>query len=512
MADFNAASLPFFSSNSSSTINPSSSTQPGPIPQHKLAALKAELAREEAKIDRLEKIARRPTPAPPITLLADQEDRALDPNEPLVTDEQLWICHELEINGIYGLNWVMAEIARSYELDLTKSLDGGSTWRHVIERQQDTVLINMLCTMEFEFLKAMIRGDLMHRYYTDYDFRLRVGRNHTPEKTPGNYLQMMCRPEYLPVTPENIASDVATPAGRQVKDPHRGKGFTFLELEELHQGINDYAWNADFAFEVDRHYQGGDATATETQYRDDPSQPEQRRFFPNENARKRIEEWRLQLEEIYMKKIKAMKKANPDDPKLKVPMLRVFCEAGWGWDVATRATSREDHKASNNLWTFYLALSEQLFPRKFEVKRFLVNRLPRWGTEDEVFEDVNASNVGMPIIASSYWFQCGLNASPTAGDGVDKRRIADHATCIKLNMLMIYQEDAPSLFHKNLDKYDAMQEKMLKMEDAHKRKHEIALELREDKQKLLEKIQEKRKEVKIMKAAVTYREFAQDCD
>ena len=352
----------------------------------------------------------------------------------------------------------------------------------------------------------------MHRYYTDYDFKLRVGRNHTLEKTPGNYLQMMCRPEYLPVIPGNLASDVITQAGRQVKDPHRGKGFTFLELEELHQGINDYAWDADFAFKVDRQYQGGDATVTGTQYRDDPSQPEHRRFFPDENARKRTGEWGVQLEEIYMKKIKAMKNANPDDPKLKIPMMRVFCEAGWSWDVAVRATSRQDHKATNNLWTFYLAVSEQLFPRRFEVKRFLINRLPRWGTEDEMFHDANASNVGMPIFASSYWFQCGLNALPTAGGGVDKRRIADHETYIKRNMLMIYREDPPSLFHKNLDKYDAMQEKMLKMEDAHKRRHEIAQELREDKQKLLDKIQEKRKEVKIMKAAVTYREFAQDCD
>ena len=512
MADFNAASLPFFSSNSSSTINPSSSTQPGPIPQHKLAAMKAELAREEAKLNRLEIIARRPTPVVPVTLLADQEDRALDPNEPLVTDEQLWMCHELEVNGIYGLNWVMAEIAHSIELEMTKNLHGGSTWRHVIERQQDTVLLNMLCTMEFEFLRALIRGDLMHRCYTDFDFRLRVLKNHTLEKTPGNYLQMMCRPQYLPVVPENIASDIATQAGRQVRDPHCGKGFTFLELEQLHQGISDYAWDAKFAFKVDRHYQGFDVKIIPTDYRHHPSQVAYRRYFPNENAWKKIQEWQVQLYEVYVKKIQAMKKADPNDPKLKIPMMRVLYEAGWGWDIASRAGAHDDHHASNNLWTFYLALSEQLFPGKFVIQRFLINRLPRWGTEDEIFQDANTSDVGMSILASSFWFQCGLNPSPAAGGGVASRHIPKYAGAIKRNMLKVYEENPPSLFHTNLNKYDAMQEKQLKMEDARKRKHEIAQELREDKQGLLELIEEKRKEVKIMKVAVTYREFAQDCD
>ena len=86
----------------------------------------------------------------------------------------------------------------------------------------------MLTSMEFEFRKAMIRGDLMHRYYTDGEFKLRVLRHHTLEKTSGNYLQMACRPEYLPVEPDDCDSDVDTQAGRQILNEHRDKGFTYI--------------------------------------------------------------------------------------------------------------------------------------------------------------------------------------------------------------------------------------------------------------------------------------------
>ena len=504
--------MPLTTTDQYSTLNPSSSTNDGPIPHETLVAIKAELAREEAELDRLEELARRSIPSFEHEPILEQKDRKLDPNEPLVTDEQLWMCHELEVNGISGLNFALAEIAQSYDLALSENLDGKSTWRHVIERQQDTVLLNMLCTMEFEFLKAMIRGDLMHRYYTDDDFRLRVEKNHTLEKTPGNYLQMMCRKEFLPVVPANVASDAATQAGRQVLDEHRGKGFTFLELEELYRGIDDYAWKPEFAILVDGQYQGGDATITATQYRHDPSQPGYRRFFPNRNARKRIGEWQLQLEETYVKKIAAMKKANPDDPKLKIPMLRVFYEAGWGWDVANRATSHEDHRASNNLWTFYLALCEQLFPRRFEVMRFLINRLPRWSVLEEVFQDANISDVAMSIIASSFWFNCGLNPSPAAGGGVSSRFIDEYATWIKKNMKLIYETDPPSLFMTNINKYSAMQKEVRRVMDGHNRRHQLAYELRQEKEVLLEKVLEKRKHLERFKSAVACREIMQECD
>ena len=42
--------------------------------------------------------------------------------------------------------------------------------------------------------------------------------------------------------------------------------------------------------------------------------------------------------------------------------------------------------------------------------------------------------------------------------------------------------------------------------------HQIAQEIRQEKQLLLEKVQEKRKHVERIRAAVTYREITQECD
>lgn len=153
-----------------------------------------------------------------------------------------------------------------------------------------------------------------------------------------------------------------------------------------------------FALKVDRQYQGFDVTVTEPDYRYDPERPNYRRFFPNETAYKRIQEWQDQLDVIYIQKTRTIKKDNPVDPNLKIPMLRVFYEAGWGCDMGTRAAAHEDHKASNNLWTFYLALLAHTFTGKFEVKRFLINRLPHWDDVENVFEDSNVSDVAMSII------------------------------------------------------------------------------------------------------------------
>lgn len=95
--------------------------------------MEAELTKQEADPKRLQELALRPITA--TIPLAIPYDRELDPNEPLVMDEQIWMYHELEENGLAGLNFAMTEIAHLYDLHLSRVMGHTSTWRHIIERQ-----------------------------------------------------------------------------------------------------------------------------------------------------------------------------------------------------------------------------------------------------------------------------------------------------------------------------------------------------------------------------------------
>lgn len=84
-------------------------------------------------------------------------------------EQQIWMLHEIEQSGVAGLNRAM--VATTQELDqgiisnLTKDRKTKSkTWKHVLNQGNDTVLMNMLNTMEIEVIKSFICGDLVVRY------------------------------------------------------------------------------------------------------------------------------------------------------------------------------------------------------------------------------------------------------------------------------------------------------------------------------------------------------------
>ena len=179
-------------------------------------------------------LANRPLPTPHPALHA--ANRELDPEQPLVTDAQISMYYELDVDNVAGLNRAMAEIAREAN-EVSKS----STWRHVADREGDRLLLHMLNTIELDVLKALIRGDLMTRYYDEDAFREKIDANHTLKKTAGNYLQLLCRAYTKPVDPPTPATQTSqsTQANYRALNEYAGRGLTFKQLYAIQNAIWD---------------------------------------------------------------------------------------------------------------------------------------------------------------------------------------------------------------------------------------------------------------------------------
>ena len=143
-------------------------------------------------------------------------------------------------------------------------------------------------------------------------------------------------------------------------------------------------------------------------------------------------------------------------------------------------------------------LVEELDPQKnrWEIKRFMINRLPRAGTEDEIFDDANTSEVGGSFLNSSFWVTCGYNPSPAAGGGVSKRHIAGSMKWIQESQA--YFEQSNSIFRTNLNKYEQLQEKIAAMfnSDIDRRKIE------EEREELKERMEEWKKTIAKARMAI----------
>jgi hypothetical protein len=217
MADFDPSTAP---RDLPSNIDPPLSTAndlPASISLSDLAAMEYELNGFQAQLKRLESIATRPiSNALPATW---QSNRKLDPEQPLVLDQQVWMLHEIEVNGVAGLNRAIVEIAKELDQEIISKLTKdrktkSTTWKHVVNRSNDTVVMNMLNTIEIEVVKSFICGDLMARYWEDASFRQKVEANHTLKKKAGNYLQLLVRPQTKPV------EEPPTPASQSTQAPN----------------------------------------------------------------------------------------------------------------------------------------------------------------------------------------------------------------------------------------------------------------------------------------------------
>lgn len=239
-----------------------------------------------------------------------------------------------------------------------------------------------------------------------------------------------------------------------------------------------------------------------------------KRYYPGDDGKKKktgsrfkIQAWADAVWDTYVQYIdKYLKTARPydeknPDPFLDTPMKRCFAEVGWGYDLSQRAYSHEDHRASNELFTLIQAiLVEEVDPQKnrFEIRRFMINRLPRDGTEAEVFDDANTSDVGGSLLNSSFWITCGYNPSPAAGGGVASRHIKDFGKWITEDHNRFHKSN--SIFRTNLNKYEKMSQNLKDMVSRDVDDDRQAIE--DENEKLEEKLNEHRHNIKTARVLI----------
>ncbi|KAK4963938.1 hypothetical protein LTR66_012556 [Elasticomyces elasticus] len=358
---------------------------------------------------------------------------------------------------------------------------------------------NLLCCCEVAVLKAFIRGDAPHMEASSSVFHQKLN-NHHLRKVPGNYIQFICRRNADTVEDKNGTQS----STKWQNDEYAGCGLSWNELEDVYQAGMAYidpnqaqvGWDIDDTFE--KH------TFTRTEYDaiiipNGPSQLGKRERFLN--SKKNMVSARVKVIEEWLKAIRVFLDEFPPNIDKDEPMRVCFVEVGWGRDLAARALAHEDFDSSNYLLSLFRCLVKYAVDPSgttFIVRRYMINALPR---PSEALIDAHISDVMTTILASSFWFQGGLNPSEAGGGGVQAKALqaVNHQILDQYNAM--YQQG--SLHRINLKR---MQEKVAETKKAHDTfRDRAAVEQRIDlkKQKLSAKI--KKAEETMKKLTIAHR-------
>lgn len=128
-----------------------------------------------------------------------------------------------------------------------------------------------------------------------------------------------------------------------------------------------------------------------------------RRYCPSNNAKKVLLEFVEQVKRVWLEEGQKLYDRQPSDPQLDIPMRRCFQEVGWGADVFSRAAQHPNHVATNYVIGLFHATVTRFYPGVFEMRQYQVLRVVRP-------EFASLSEYLISQIASSYWYEGGLNA------------------------------------------------------------------------------------------------------
>jgi hypothetical protein len=257
-----------------------------------------------------------------------------------------------------------------------------------VDESQQIPFMNIINTMYSGMVEGLVKGDLMERYFNDLEFQKAIDVHHPLLKAPGHYVQAYVLKQYIqePITTSSPNTQ-ATQASYRKKQENAGRQVTGRQLAILYNRARKYYWGGNLydpklAKELDESVQGNGAPRPLSDYQS--KVPGTHRFCPTKDSAARQYDWLTAMWNNSVEKmsdlLKEEKRAGERNPFLDEYISFILFEIGYSTDVKSRADAHSNWHSSNKIFTFWQCLIRFFFDKdgqRYEVKRFMTNRLPR---------------------------------------------------------------------------------------------------------------------------------------
>ena len=343
--------------------------------------------------------------------------------------------------------------------------------------------MNIINTMYSGMVEGLLKGNLIERCFNDLEFQKAINIHHSLIKAPGHYVQAYVLRQFVEDTELSSSPNTqGTKREYRKKQENAGRQVTGRQLALLYSRARTYYWantsyDPKFAKELDEFVQGNGDPRALSDYQ--TRVLETHRFCPSKSSADRQHEWLVALwktsvEKIY-KLLNEERRTGVENHILDEYIAFVRFEIGYSTDVKSRADAHSNWKSSNKIFTFWQCLIRFLFDKdeqKYEVVRFMTNRLPR---VEDAHGDACTADVGLTIMAHAHWFEGGLNPDPGAGGGV--REISLHPDgknklWLENNFNWVYRQQGEYQYNlqKDQSKLEASRELDMKYNDRQARR------------------------------------------
>ncbi|KAI9873428.1 MAG: hypothetical protein M1830_000420 [Pleopsidium flavum] len=326
-------------------------------------------------------IPARPALKPLPSTLPNPIPHPLDPQDPIMEDYQLSMISIFDREGTSALVKYLGK--RADELDRLKR--GDKSWATMIADSNESVPASclLLNSLDPKVLRSIVRGTLTSDRYKDPEIAKALKQMELVTQ-PGSYLVTLCRNPAPPEQSLHVGKSVSTKELRIVL--RRARNYLSGDVR-----YNDYAEKIDNA-------------CTPTKNIDRKNQAiGERRFAQNDWQRQRCLDFVVYMERRYLSRAEQGVVGGEDEP-----LLRCWQEVGWGKDTKTRCEMHESLRSSNNLLGLVYSILLIEFKGVFEMQMHQLFRVPSASQAD-------VSEILGSMIASSYWFQGGLNPALAGG-------------------------------------------------------------------------------------------------
>ena len=353
--------------------------------------------------------------------------------------------------------------------------------------------MNIINTMYSGMVEGLVKGDLMERYFNDLEFQKAIDVHHPLLKAPGHYVQAYVLKQYIqePITTSSPNTQ-ATQAVYRKKQENAGRQVTGRKLAILYNRARKYYWGGDlydpkFAKELDESVQGNGAPRPLSDYQS--KVPGTHRFCPTKDSAARQYDWLTAMWNNSVEKmsdlLKEEKRAGERNFFLDEYISFILFEIGYSTDVKSRADAHSNWHSSNKIFTFWQCLIRFFFDKdgqRYEVKRFMTNRLPR---VQDAHGDACTADVGLTVMAHSHWFEGGMNPDPGAGGGVQAIPLHPHGKnkqWLESNFEWVYRQQGE--YQYNLRKDQLKLEACRELDKRYQNRHAERAKQKEDRAEL----------------------------
>ena len=281
----------------------------------------------------------------------------------------------------------------------------GKSWEELIQaleswsdvRSTKGNLVNFyLSQLHPSMLQAALKGQVARMFFKDENFRRMVQNYHELYPSPGTYVTIPHRIEFLPTGNTQVAQSQAS-----LRNPWAGYGLTPHELETVCTAMKSYVkWNDPRT--------NAEAACIDTRF-PPPSHSEAalhgRRYLRSSRAIDMILLWTVQVKRLIIEPAR-------QTPDWDIPLPWCFSEVGFGIEQKSRAGDHHVHDGTNYLFGLVTAVMWSKFPQEFSLMSLSMNFVAKPG-------HTNLSETLVSIIHGSYllketnWF--GLNPKLAGG-------------------------------------------------------------------------------------------------